>query len=376
MNKYIPLLLCLSLPVYAQNAPEVEMASETVAVPELIETIDDSPFADATADSVDELKREDLVDAKAEENTPEALKETKVEEATAEMEATTTPDATIPIEQDLSEPKEPEIAKTNLSDSMTPTVVTEIEKPEGFEFKKSHWQSIFAFENFKYQTPFNYVSSKGKSIYNDSKIDLYGARLGFGHELYLFGGLSTTSRIEGFYTGTAFGKNKSADPDFAVQYANSKAWAQNIGFDVSQSLSYIMEVKTKNPFMDEVSRFTIEPFVEAGIGASQFMSKASFHYDTTAAGSPGGYKDDYRHKITDNIVNARIGAGFNVTALSGFFMFARVTQNRFNVTSRKSEGYSDLNGTVVDIGQRDKAADKNVKLDPVTMFTIGGGYKF
>ena len=73
------------------------------------------------------------------------------------------------------------------------------------------------------------------------------------------------------------------------------------------------------------------------------------------------------------MINARVGAGFNLTSNSGFFLALKATINRYDVTQRKIDGFTQPNGqATTPINE----TLKDAKIEPVVIYTLGGGYKF
>lgn len=243
-----------------------------------------------------------------------------------------------------------------------PTLVSEETKDDRkLNPYKSHWLTTFNFEGMEYKLPLDFEGTS-KDFGDDSPMALYGARLGFGGELYLGGGLMTSSRVEGYYMGTAFTRERTAGPEVTdVKFGYTKDTGQIFGVDAVQTLSWLFDLKTKNPFLDEMTYLTLEPFVEAGIGIGRAFLKKRYHYDLTV-------QEDYEQSFADELANAKIGAGLQATSSSGFMLFMRVTQNRYEITKRKSKGYNH-NGDI-------NFSDDNADMDSITIYSIGGGYKF
>ena len=77
--------------------------------------------------------------------------------------------------------------------------------------------------------------------------------------------------------------------------------------------------------------------------------------------------------MRDDLLNARVGGGFILTSKQGFFLNLKATINRFEITQRKLQGFTQENGqasTPISYTQ------KNASMDPVVIYTLGGGYKF
>lgn len=253
----------------------------------------------------------------------------------------------------------------------TPTLTTREMKPDrDFTPYASHWIATFGFENMKYPTAYNFKGLR-KEFKEDGEQDLWGGRLGFGGQLYLGAGLATTTRLEGYFLGSAFSKSKTAEPDANVVYAESQTTGQIFGGDIVQALSFMWDFKTKNPIMGTYHRLTLEPFVEVGVGVAQAFNRAKYRYQT-GAGSGTTVNESYYRTNEDALSNARIGAGFNITSTTGFFFFAKYTQSRFDITKRRTEGNETLVGVRTDYPK----TEVDAKIDPVSVIAIGGGYKF
>jgi hypothetical protein len=246
-----------------------------------------------------------------------------------------------------------------------PVSKIEVEDEDGFNPRKSHWITNFGFEAMEYEVPMNFAGSKKN--FQDQKRQLYGGRLGFGRELYLGWGFNTTTRIEGFYMGTLFESARDVDTDAVASDTSSVKKTGNIwGGEVSQSLGFLFDMKTRNPFMDEMTYLSVEPYVFAGIGRATAYNRLNYHYDNTIS-------EDYRIKVQDNINTASVGAGINFTSMTGFFLYLKATQYRFNITKRKETGYSQPDGQA---GSDINSTSNDVSPNPVTVYALGGGYKF
>jgi hypothetical protein len=250
----------------------------------------------------------------------------------------------------------------------TPALVTEnLDKRRNFNARASHWLTTFGFEGMKYEVPFEFDGVKRN--FNPSQQELWGGRLGLGGEIYLGAGFNTVSKLEGYYMGTLFSETlNGGDVDEDVKFAYTKRTGQILGLDISQSLGFIFDMKTRNPIMREWSYMTVEPYVEAGIGVAQSYHRINYSYELATT------NEDYKSVIRDNLTNAKIGAGINFTSSSGFFFYMKATQNRYDITQRKTDLFQRDNSGTISNGPTMK--DKNVKIDPITVYAIGGGYKF
>jgi hypothetical protein len=280
------------------------------------------------------------------------------------------PIETTPVTTEVEEPVikyDPEPVFTGQTE--TPVLTTEVPREErDFNPRKSHWLTSFGFEGLKYEIPVEYDGVQEDFQTYDQ--ELWGGRLGFGGELYLGAGFNLTTKVESFYVGTLFARVLNAGPeDEAQEFAYIKKTGNVWGAEASQSLGFMFDFKTKNPFMDEWAYLTVEPFVEAGLGRAWAYNRVSYDYNTGASGTDEGF----RQRIRDELTSVKFGGGINFTANSGFFLYVKAFTNNFDILERKTTTYTRPNqgaGTTV------SGSSKDVKIDPITTYAIGGGYKF
>lgn len=249
----------------------------------------------------------------------------------------------------------------------TPVPISTIQVIDDDKFnpRKGHWLVSFGSEAMEYKIPLDFEGSKEQ--FEDEKRTLYGGRLGVGREFYLGAGFNTATKLEGFYMGTLFEKATNAGPEQeAEEFAYIKRTGHVYGGEATQSLGMIFDFHTKNPFLDEMTYMTLEPFVFAGIGRARAYNRLSYHWDTDV-------QEDYRARIQDSISSTSVGGGFNLTSSTGFFLYLKATQYQLHVTKRKEEGYRDT-ATAAQVNFNTTSTD--VDTDPITIYAIGGGYKF
>lgn len=267
-------------------------------------------------------------------------------------------------------------ADKNTPPTATPAVVSEKVKVNTFTAHESHWITTYAFEGTKYQT--NYQYDGVKKDFKPGEQEIWGGRIGFGGEIYLGKGFVTTSKAEGYFLGTLFSKALNAGADLPIEYSSTKRTSQMYGIDFAQSLGYIFDVHVQNPFMEQKSIIYMEPFLEAGIGYGKAFNKINYVYDTSLGGGEVGTSgepvESYRHKMDDNFVSQRVSAGMNITSSQGFFLQVKVTSSILDVTSRKESVL--IKENTLPIGTTQVTNSKNPKLDPIVIYTLGGGYKF
>ncbi len=353
------------------QAPMEEPVAEAPDAPEAVDTVD--PAKDIPAQLPNTSPME-LTNKSVEDKTITEPVEVSTEAATDDLVAPEEIPTPNPIADEKRPEEKPEPEKV-VDQAPPPGISTPVitsEAPDDDRYinhKKSHWIGSFAFEGLKYELPFEFEGERKN--FRDRDQELWGGRAGLGGQLYIGGGFFTTSKIEAYYLGNVTQDVQVADPIVDDEEAGSvKKTGGLYGAEVSQSLGYILEFRTKNPIMDEWAYLTFEPFVDAGIGVARAYNSVKYEYDTGAT----GVIEEYKKRMSDELTNARVGAGFNLTGRSGFFMTAKVSINRYDITKRETDSYTKQDdGTVTNPA---KVTDKNVKLDPITMFTLGGGYKF
>jgi hypothetical protein len=328
------------------------------------ETVDLNEPAVSTEAAPIEAAATEAVVENAQETPTEASEEEKTEEVTTAAEEV---QSATPVEETPA----PEIVTAPPVAVPAPVVTStaSVDEEEGFNPRRSHWMTSFGFEAMEYQLPFSY--SGVKENFSEEKRQLYGGRLGFGGEVHLGAGFLIGAMLEGYYMGTLFEKAKTADPEIDdLDVAATKDEGQIYGGDLVATLSFLWDFKTKNPFMDEWAYLFVEPFVEAGIGRAWAYNKKDYFYDT---GSGSGVQEAYDHSFTDELTNARIGGGLKLTSRTGFYLYLRATQNRYDITRRRQKGFSQQD----DAGQTPLTGVlEDSKMDPVMIYSLGGGYRF
>lgn len=265
---------------------------------------------------------------------------------------------------------------TPLFGQETPVLTTE--EPtmrKTFNPHKSHWLVSFGFEGLKYEVPFEF-QGEAKNI-SPGKQELWGGRFGVGGEIYLGRGFMTRTKLEGYYVGTLFARRLNAGPDDEdEEFAYTKRIGQVWGFDATQSIGYMFNMKTKNPFMNEWAYLTVEPFIEAGIGMGFAFNRIDYSYDIEDPSSgtcSDCFQEGYKQIVDDRFVSTRIGAGVHLTSSTGYFLYMKGTVYTFDITQRKLETFIRPDGQA---GDDSSDTLKDVNIDPIISYAIGGGYKF
>jgi hypothetical protein len=326
MNKIILFAaFVLALDLYAE---ELEPSSETVSE----ENIELAPAPDAEKTEATPIASK----------TTEATATASAEEAPVAVPVAAAPPAAAPVSTKIYKGEEPD-----------------------FNPRQGHWLSTYGFEGVEYKVPTNFTGTKEK--FEEENRQLYGGRIALGREFHLGWGFNTTTKLEGFYMGTLFEKETNAGPEQEAEtFAYIKRTGHVYGGDVTQSIGRIFDLRTKNPFMDEMTHLYVEPFVFAGMGRAKAYNRLSYHYDLIT-------KEDYRLRVEDDLTTASFGGGINFTSKTGFFLYLKGTQYRMDITKRTTEGYTQFNAADK---IRIKTSLTDVDPETVTIYALGGGYKF
>lgn len=253
--------------------------------------------------------------------------------------------------------------------SADPTTISssdDLSQEKVFNHRKSHWVANFGFENTKYKAPFDYQATQRN--FKEEERNLMGGRLGFGYEAYIGGGFILGGGISGYYMGTAFLNEKIASNAAGAKIGAENDTGQVWGGDAIGHLGWMFDYKTKNPFLGEMTYMAMELFAEVGIGKGQAYLRKDYYYDTNTSGT----YEKYDAIITDNFTSTSVAAGVNfLSTTTGYFLNLKVSQVFLNIDERKTR-VSATNGTTNTVAGTQKDPD----IDPITVFTLGGGYKF
>ncbi len=244
---------------------------------------------------------------------------------------------------------------------------TELSQRHNFNPRKSHWLTSFGFETMKYPTAFEFDGEKQNYKPNDT--EMFGGRVGFGGEMYLGAGFQTATKLEGYYFGSLFNKKKTASSEYPnITTSSRKDTSSVYGGDISQSLSFLFDMKTKNPFMGEWTYLTVEPFIEAGFGVGKSHYRRRYVTDLATV------NEEYKASFSDDFTSTKLAAGINFISMSGYFLYLKATQYDISIKNRTFNSYVRQNGQAGVQNPEQKL--KNVSTDPIVVYAIGGGYKF
>jgi hypothetical protein len=239
----------------------------------------------------------------------------------------------------------------------------EVKQNDGkFNPRTGHWIGTIGFETTAYKLPFNFTGAK--KTFKEEESRLTGGRLGFGREAYLGAGFLVNARLEGYYMGTLFNSLETASPEFQdVTVAATKDTGQMFGGDAIGHFGWMFDYNTKNPFLGEMAYMAFELFVEAGIGRGRAINGKSYYFKATT-------NEEYKVTFEDDFSTQIVSAGFNIhSRSSGSFLYVKASQVSQSITERKVRGNSSISGEIKD-------NLTNPESDPLTVFSIGGGFKF
>ncbi len=239
-----------------------------------------------------------------------------------------------------------------------------------FNHRKSHWIGNFGFETTKYTLPLNFTGAS--DYFKKKERELHGGRLGFGREFYLGAGFLFQGRVDGYYMGTLFEGIKTADPNFpGTEVSNEKDTGSYYGVDAMAHLGWMFDYKTKNPFLGDMAYLAMEFFIEAGVGKGRSYQRKQYNFEAASV-------DQYDFIMEDDFTTNSITGGFNILSTSsGFYLTLKATQVNISLDRRRiREKILEGGAPGSSVDQFDKRRDDNADIDPVTIFALGGGYKF
>lgn len=239
----------------------------------------------------------------------------------------------------------------------------EVKQEDGkFNPRTGHWIGTIGFETTAYTLPFNFTGAK--KTFKEEDRRLTGGRLGFGREAYLGAGFLVNARLEGYYMGTLFNSLETASPEFEdVTVAATKDTGQMFGGDAIGHFGWMFDYNTKNPFLGEMAYMAFELFVEAGVGRGRAINGKSYFFKATT-------NEEYKVTFEDDFSTQIVSAGFNIhSRSSGSFLYVKASQVTQSITERKVRGNSSISGEIKD-------TLTNPESDPLTIFSVGGGFKF
>lgn len=216
----------------------------------------------------------------------------------------------------------------------------------------------------QYPTTLPEFTGTHESVKKDSQANIYGLTLGFGREFFLGAGVSTTVKLNGFYSKTLEKNVGQAAEDVDIDLAEKYDVNMVYGTDATISLNYLFENSIVN----------VQPFVEfgAGTGASRIEKKYSFRGVTGSATASNPELYDIAMEETFNY--AKTSVGLNFISNSGIVSYIKATRLGLNVSSRETTGSIQTQGNA-----KTSADSKQTNLDEsleVVSASLGMGFLF
>jgi hypothetical protein len=257
----------------------------------------------------------------------------------------------------------PSLVYSNAVDILTGDSSTDA----SYEPFKSHWFTSFGFDTVKYDPEMSDYDGL-KRNFKDQIFEEYGARLGFGREIYLGGGVFTGLKVEGFYNSLLMNLNEPAtrDNDDLI-ISETRKVGLIYGVQASMSLSKSWQAIFKNPILDERVILFIEPFVEGGLGYARAFHKIDYYFNV-----PATTDEFYEMEVEDKLALAHVATGINLTSTSGYFFFLKGQALRTQITDRAIRGRSLVDGGAIE----NVSKNENSGGSTMMLYSLGGGYKF
>ena len=249
----------------------------------------------------------------------------------------------------------------------TPALISssQDDQKKTFNHRTSHWIATFGFSGTQYKVPYSFVGQK--KSYDEESVELQGGRLGVGMEAYMGLGFLLGARVEGYYMGTTFNRERFAKNVGNTEVRSENNRAQMYGGEVIGHAGWMFDYKTRNPFLGEMTSMAMELFGEVGAGVGQnYFSKNYKNADAV--------DEIYRARITESFRSATVAAGVNfLSRTTGYFLNLKVSRMFFDIDetkfkSRTGTASVPINNVIPTVTGRD--------VDPVTVIAVGGGYKF
>lgn len=192
---------------------------------------------------------------------------------------------------------------------------------------KSKWVFDFGANYMAYPTTMPAFQGAHKSIKAKDTNNIYGMNLGFGGEIHLGGGFSTTVKVGGFYSKTLDKTVGQAAKDIDLELANESSDHMVYGGEGSASLNYLFETKS----------YGIQPFIEFGIGTGVASIEQQYDYKGVTGGTNPN-PESYDIKMDEGFNYARSTLGLNIISATGILFYTKVSSLGMVVNKRKIKG--------------------------------------
>lgn len=232
------------------------------------------------------------------------------------------------------------------------------------KLKESKWVFDIGANYMAYPTTLPAFEGAHHSIKNQEDYEVLGVGLGFGGEIYMGAGISSTIKIGGFYSKTTDTSIGQAAKDVDLELANTSNDHMVYGGEASASLNYLFETKS----------YGIQPFVEFALGAGQANIEKTYEYK----GLEGGTSPDpeyYNIKMEEGFNYARSTIGLNVISSTGLLFYTKASRLGMVVNERSFKGKVETAAktTTNYDGKKEKNLNESTE---VMMYSLGMGFLF
>lgn len=233
------------------------------------------------------------------------------------------------------------------------------------KLKKSKWVFDLGANYMAYPTTLPAFKGAHATIDENQDHQIYGINLGFGGEVYLGAGLSSTIKVGGFYSKTMNETVGKAAKDVDIDLAEKATDHLVSGGEASISLNYLFETKAVG----------IQPFAEFGVGAGTAKIEQRYSYKGLEGGTDPN-PESYEAKVEEGFSYARTTIGLNVISATGILFFTKVSRLGMVINEREVTGsiQTSAKSSKSDISTG-KKKDLN-ESNEIFMATLGMGFLF
>lgn len=234
---------------------------------------------------------------------------------------------------------------------------------QDYETRQSNW--IFTTELSQIELPVNNLAYDGVHFDvsgKDENLKSSGVGLGFGGELHLFYGLSSTIKIGGLIHKKIDSTVVKAAKDVDIDLASKSDSTSALALEASISLNYIFETTLIN----------VQPFIEGAKGKGQASYEQNYTFKGTDLNS---IADDELYDVTfdQEFEYTRVAAGINFINKIGMISYLKVSSSQYDLTNRKVSGSVKTTSS-----SKQKVSDTFVatNIDELMTYSFGVGFLF
>lgn len=233
------------------------------------------------------------------------------------------------------------------------------------KMNKSKWVFDLGASQINYPTKFpNEFKGAYDTVKKEHDYESYGIQLGFGGELNLGAGISSTLKLGGFYSKNLNSVKAQASEDIDLDLASTSLSHVVYGGEASLSLNYLFETKSLG----------IQPFIEFGVGSGVTDIKRTYDYKGLSGSS---YPDPeyYEMNIDEKFDFSRMSVGVNFISARGLVSYFKASRLAMVVSERKYEGKIQSATDTDKVPYSDKLTDLTDSFD-MLMGSVGLGFRF